>query len=201
MTYLVLGLFVFFTILSIITRRFGFLSTALGFGVIILSRSYFLLWGSDYEIWTLLSFLPLGLLSFYLSLVLSNLSFRVLGNYFPPKKVFWDYLIIDRFTAFQFFALSFYEELLWRGTPYVLFANYYWGMGLSALLFTLIHLNKRRDISLLKLADIFVFSMFQGFLMISFRNIYLLMLIHAVRNLLIYHWALYKSTRILCPET
>jgi membrane protease YdiL (CAAX protease family) len=194
MNYGLVAAFFLFTFLNIVTRRFGLLSTVLGVIVIISSQGYSLLWEAQNNLWALLLFLPLGILSFYLSLVLSNLNLRVLRSYFPPKRIFWYYLITDRFFTLRLMLVSLYEELLWRGTLPFVFGNLWLGLFVSAVLFALIHANKRRDVFLAEIGDIFIFAIFQGTLLLLFGNIYLLIFAHTIRNLLIYHWALQKCS-------
>jgi hypothetical protein len=196
MTYAIIILFVFFKVINIFTRKIGALSAVLGLLVIMLTKNYNLLWNFSNAIIVLSSFLPLGLLSFYLSLVLTNLNSRAIRSYFPPKLIFWDYIVIDRLYTLRFLFISFYEELLWRGAFLFLFDNIYLGLLLSSFLFALTHTNKKREIFIAEIFDIFIFAIFQGILMILFRNVYLLILIHTIRNLLIYYWALYRSTHI-----
>lgn len=86
MNYIFIVLFVLFTLLNIVTRQFGLLSTVLGLSVIILTKSYGLLWDFDNKIIVLLLFLPLGLFSFYLSLILCKLNLKVIGNYFAQTE-------------------------------------------------------------------------------------------------------------------
>jgi membrane protease YdiL (CAAX protease family) len=163
MICLFVAAFILFTLLNIVTRRFGLVATVLGVLVILPTRGYALLWEAQDNLLALLLFLPLGILSFYLSLAL-------------------------------------YEELLWRGALPFVFGNLWLGMVSSAVLFSLIHVNKRREVFLAEIGDIFVFAVFQGILLILFRNIYLLIFTHTVRNLLIYHWALHRCSNHIRGE-
>ncbi len=192
MTSVFVAAFVLFAILNVVTRRFGLLSTVLGVIVIISSQGYSLLWEAQNNLPAIMLFLPLGILSFYLSLVLSNLNLRAVRSYFPPKRIFWFYLITDRFSTLRLLLVSLYEELLWRGTLPFVVGNVWLGLVSSAILFSLIHVNKRREVFLAEIGDIFVFAVLQGVLLILFENIYLLIFTHTIRNLLIYHWALHK---------
>jgi membrane protease YdiL (CAAX protease family) len=200
MICLFVAAFILFTLLNIVTRRFGLVATVLGVLVILPTRGYALLWEAQDNLLALLLFLPLGILSFYLSLVLSNLNLKVVRSYFPPKRIFWFYLITDRFFTLRLLLVSLYEELLWRGALPFVFGNLWLGMVSSAVLFSLIHVNKRREVFLAEIGDIFVFAVFQGILLILFRNIYLLIFTHTVRNLLIYHWALHRCSNHIRGE-
>jgi membrane protease YdiL (CAAX protease family) len=194
MTYVFVAAFVLFTFLNVVTRRFGLLSTILGMIMILSTRGYVLLWDAQNNLLALLLFFPLGIVSFYLSLVLSNLNLSVVRSYFPPKRIFLYYLVTDRFFTLRLLLVSLYEELIWRGILPFVFGNLWLGIVSSAVLFALIHVNKRRVLFLSEMTDIFVFALFQGILMILFCNVYLLVLIHTVRNLLIYYWSLGKSS-------
>lgn len=196
MKYLIIGLLAFSVVQNVLTRRFGFLLAVLGLILIVSSGSYTLLWQAQNNLIALLSFAPVGVLQFYLSLVLSNSDLRAIGSYFPPKRIFLDYLTIDRLFTARTLLASLYEELLWRGALLFAFGNTYVGLTFSSFLFAVTYMNRRRETDLADIADIFVFAVFQGVLMILLRNIYLVMLTHTIRNLLIYFWALQTCDKI-----
>jgi membrane protease YdiL (CAAX protease family) len=82
----------------------------------------------------------------------------------------------------RYLLVAIYEECLWRGTIQSRLGTSPGAIILTSVLFTLAHLNKRRTVCLAELIDLFLFSAILGCLFAGFNALYLVILVHLIRN-------------------
>jgi membrane protease YdiL (CAAX protease family) len=126
---------------------------------------------------------PIGAFILILSLVLIKLSFRHTASHIKYLHNILGYIKSNRSYVLYHIIISTKEELFWRGCVQYLLGNSYLSIYITALLFTLIHLDLKKDIVIMEYFELFFFALVLGLLFYFLHNIYIVIIIHLIRNL------------------
>lgn len=165
----------------------------IGVPLIIITKKYMLcLQLGNYDIGWLILGLIIGQGLFLVSVAINRLSIAETLNHAISLKSQLQYYRQHPLTTLRSVLVSFYEELLWRGTIIYLLGNSCSAVIITSLWFASVHLHKRKEFIWIEWLDFLLFSAVLGFLFIITSNLFFVIGIHTIRNLNV-AWYVYQQ--------
>lgn len=125
--------------------------------------------------------IPLAHLLFFFCLLINRFSFREAVKYTFPISAILSFYRKNRKLVLHYSLTSLREELFWRATIQYLLSNSAFGISITALFFTLIHIQKLNT-TLIEIAEFMIFSFILGITFWKYENLYFVTIIHMIRN-------------------